>query len=93
MTKKVAVWGTLREGHGNHWRMNEHTKIADDYLPDTKKISLSLMFEKGSKVPVEIYELDDNTYEEVDYFENMCGYIAKEVELESGERVLVWYDC
>lgn len=89
---KVAVWGTLKDGHGNHFRLNNSKKISDDKLPNYRKEGLSLIKSKDSNVDVEVYDIDNKTYNQVDNFERMFGYVALETKLESGIDALVWFD-
>jgi gamma-glutamylcyclotransferase (GGCT)/AIG2-like uncharacterized protein YtfP len=90
--KYIAVWGTLRETHGNHFRLNGFKKISDDKLVGYSKNGLSLVHDKESSVPVEVYKVDEKTFNQVDNFERMCGYTAVEKELLSGNKAQVWFD-
>lgn len=89
---RVAVWGTLKECNGNYFRLNGAKKISNDKLPNYRKEGLYLIKSKDSSVDVEVYDLDNKTYNQVDNFERRFGYVALETKLESGDEALVWFD-
>lgn len=78
MSKKhiVAVYGTLREGHGNHRILaNGNATLVGTYRTDNHRwnmVSLggfpAVCFGTGN-ISVEVYEVDDDTLERLDMLE------------------------
>lgn len=93
MGKTIGVWGTLRRGHGNHFRLNGAKKIQDDTLTGYGKSEyLSLYKNKDAKLTLEVYEVDNKTFNQVDSFERMFGYTPVEKTLDSGITATIWFD-
>ena len=78
--KKIAVYGSLRQGMYNHFL------LGDSKLLETKEIEIpykmvSLVYypalvqdNKSNKIIVEIYEVDDNVYEDVEILEGYPNF-------------------
>jgi gamma-glutamylcyclotransferase (GGCT)/AIG2-like uncharacterized protein YtfP len=74
---KVAVYGSLRKGLGNHRVLGESKLIGKEWIPNYEMFSLGsfpgIRDGKGA-IYVEIYEVDSDTLERLDTLE---GYHAK----------------
>ena len=77
MINKVAVYGSLRKGLGNHRVLGESKLIGKEWIPNYEMFSLGsfpgIRDGKGA-IYVEIYEVDSDTLERLDTLE---GYHAK----------------
>lgn len=77
MMNKVAVYGSLRKGLGNHRVLGESKLIGKEWIPNYEMFSLGsfpgIRDGKGA-IYVEIYEVDSDTLERLDTLE---GYHAK----------------
>jgi gamma-glutamylaminecyclotransferase len=94
---KVAVYGTLRRGFGNH-RLLAHSK----FLGQTKTEPVFTMY--GHLVPwlsnngttsivVEVYEVDQTTMESLDWLEGYPHfYDRKLIDTEFGEAWIYFID-
>ncbi len=77
MMNKVAVYGSLRKGLGNHRVLGESKLIGKEWIPNYEMFSLGsfpgIRNGKGA-IYVEVYEVDSDTLERLDTLE---GYHAK----------------
>ncbi len=77
MINKVAVYGSLRKGLGNHRVLGESKLIGKEWIPNYEMFSLGsfpgIRNGKGA-IYVEVYEVDSDTLERLDTLE---GYHAK----------------
>jgi len=93
---KVAVYGSLREGLGNHEVLNGAPKIAETFTgPEFKMISLGGfpgVLPGDKKVKVEVYQVDDEeTKIGLDRLEGYPDfYDRKEVKLENGDKAWIY---
>lgn len=75
---KVAVYGSLRKGLGNHRVLGDSKLIGKEWISNYEMFSLGsfpgIRNGKGS-IYVEVYEVDSNTLERLDTLE---GYHAKD---------------
>jgi len=102
MTHKVFVYGTLKEGQSNHRLLNRSLFTGRDAAPGILYTgpAFPMAIEIGSLtgdpvVPMingELYEVDDNTLENLDRLEGHPDfYERKEVTLESGQIAWIYY--
>ena len=95
--KNLAVYGTLKNGYSlDHYLMN--TKfISDDKvegrLYQSKFGTIPYLIEKkdGKYVDVELYSVDDVTFNIIKSMEEGAGYVTKEVKLKSGVMAYVFF--
>lgn len=89
---RVAVYGSLRQGMGNH-RLLENSKfLGKDKLDGFIMYSLGgfpcirTVFPEGNTITVEVYEVDDATFERLDRLEGYPSfYDRKKVGTQYGE--------
>ena len=79
---QVAVYGSLRKGYGNHRLLGESPLVRTGWLPGFKLIDLgsfpgAVRCKQGSKIFVEVYEVDAETLKALDHLE---GYDETDVE-------------
>lgn len=96
----VAVYGTLKKGHGNYYRHLTESKfigkgVTKDKYPLIVRGLPYLLEEKGKghHVEVEVYKVDDDTFSDLDALEGHPNwYKRKEVviRLSSGKEVKAW---
>lgn len=96
---KLFVYGTLRQGFGNHGLIRHCQKIADATIPATLHVSgwlpmITHPVEPNHRVMGEIYELiDQETVRRVDRLEGHPDwYCREEVEAVTpdGQNMTVW---
>jgi len=75
MAHKVAVYGSLRQGMFNHSLLETSKKLGNDKLEVFIMYSLGAVpcvrsvFPEGNWITVEVYEVDDTTFERLDRLE------------------------
>lgn len=95
-TERVAVYGSLRAGMGNH-RLLENAKLvaATKTKPEFKMISVGAfpaVFDGDDAVVVEVYDVDDYTMQRLDWLEGYPAfYNRKKVKLENGMEAWIYY--
>lgn len=97
-TTRVGVYGTLKQGHGNH-RLLEHVPRSGVGFVSGHRLYQSgipfLVADKTSEydVLVELYDVDDETLSRLDSLEGhpRC-YCRKELEvvLQDGSSTIAW---
>ena len=83
--KKIAVYGSLREGHGNHRALLSASKKLSTEVVNIpfKMISLGgfpglVPSEDGdNEITIETYEVDDRTYDRVEHLEGYPHFYQK----------------
>jgi gamma-glutamylcyclotransferase (GGCT)/AIG2-like uncharacterized protein YtfP len=77
--RMVAVYGTLKQGWGNHRLLAESTFVKDDVITSAVLYDLGPFpgakqtEDKNDSIQVEVYEVDDATFRQLDSLE---GYYA-----------------
>ena len=103
--QRVAVYGSLRQGMGNHVLLEGATFIGFDTLNNYGMVSLggfpAIDEAEGSEVVVEIYHVDDHTFKRLDRLEGTDPskpidnpdnfYSRREVTMSSGTTAWVYY--
>lgn len=98
MSNKVAVYGSLRKGLGNH-ALLAHVKSFEEGVTEEqfKMYSLggfpAITEEEGAGVVVEVYDVDDATMRRLDRLEGYPSFYDRKevtVELSSGGSVKSW---
>ena len=94
---KVAVYGTLRQGFGNH-RLLEHSK----FLGKTQTEPIFNMHGHvvpwisnggSTKITIEVYEIDEETLERLDWLEGYPSYYNRRlINTEFGEAWIYFID-
>ena len=82
---KIAVYGSLRQGFGNH-RLIEHCKLLSTEVVNIpyKMISLGgfpglVPSDKDYEITIEIYEVDDSAYKSVERLEGYPSFYNKAI--------------
>lgn len=94
----LFVYGTLREGHGNHRLLSDSEKLGEATIPGERKSGLVVVPSDDDVVRGEVYAVDDETLRWVDRLEGydpdiddekQGGYVRTPVTatLEDGEEV------
>lgn len=94
---RVAVYGTLRQGFGNH-RLLEHSK----FLGKTKTDAIFSMHGRivpwisnggDTQITVEVYEIDEQTLQSLDWLEGYPNYYDRQIiNTEFGEAWIYFID-
>jgi gamma-glutamylcyclotransferase (GGCT)/AIG2-like uncharacterized protein YtfP len=90
---KVAVYGSLKKGKYNHPLIENCKFLGEAEVSGTLyRVSSypALVQEGDARYPVEVYELDDRTYQAVKGMEVSAGYYEGTIEF-NGEDVIVYY--
>lgn len=95
---KVGVYGTLKQGRGNHYLLEHVEKRTDALVRGHRLYQSGIPFlvedeSSGYAVQIEVYDVDDPTLRNLDSLEGHPDcYCRKElqVELANGETDVVW---
>lgn len=98
----VAVYGSLKQGFGNDYHLEDSKFVGDDTLDGFEMYSLgafpAVMYGEGS-IDVEVYDIDDATLNVLDKIEGYFGssafnmYDREKVLTKYGESfIYVWTD-
>lgn len=96
----VAVYGTLKKGHGNYYRhLTESKFIGKGVTKDKYPLivdGLPYLLEekgKGHHVEVEVYKVDDDTFSDLDALEGHPNWYKRKqvrIRLGKGSEVTAW---
>lgn len=95
---KVAVYGSLRSGMGNHRLLAHIADFAEgETVSEFKMYSLggfpAIVAQRGSKIKVEVYEVDDDTFARLDMLEGYPSFYNRQqvdILLEDGTIDNAW---
>ena len=87
---KIAVYGTLRKGKPLHGYLGDSRFLGEDWIEgyDLYVDALPFTVRGEGKLKVEVYEVDDETFEAIDRMEVNAGYRPVEVDTKFGRAVL-----
>jgi gamma-glutamylcyclotransferase (GGCT)/AIG2-like uncharacterized protein YtfP len=95
---KVAVYGTLKLGHGNHGLLKDSKLLGTDYLYGWDMYDLGAfpgIVPGEAGISVEVYEIDEETLRKLDGLEgyregkpDKCLYLRKTVDTQFGEAYI-----
>ena len=93
---KVFVYGTLKQGFGNHRLLSDSKFLGIDVLQDHTLIQTPgfpyMVESKGDKARGEVYEVDERIVRYLDALEGYpTHYQKKEVRTEGGREVFTYY--
>lgn len=92
---KVAVYGSLKEGFGNHRLLTTSEKVGEDWVDGWTMYSLGgfpAIVEGDGSIKVEIYEVDDETFSRLDRLEGYPSfYDRKKVETSEGAAWIYYH--
>lgn len=96
MTTRVAVYGTLKQGHGNH-RLIEQEPVATGLVRGHRLYQAGIPFlveDESSDYPVhvEVYDVDDEKLDRLDALEGHPNcYCRKQLEVETkDDTTIAW---
>lgn len=95
---KVAVYGSLRKGLGNHRLLEHATFIGKDQIPNFEMYSLGAFpfirpSETTNLITIEVYEVDSDQFARLDMLEGYPSfYDRKLVNTEYGEAWIYFID-
>jgi len=86
MNNKIAVYGTLRQGYGNHrYHIGGAKFLGEGHtLPDYRMLTVGFPFAvpveegTGHRLLVEVYEVDEEQEARVDALEGYPGWYSKD---------------
>jgi gamma-glutamylcyclotransferase (GGCT)/AIG2-like uncharacterized protein YtfP len=93
MSKLIAVYGSLKSGHYNHYLLGEARFLGETTVRGTlySMGAYPALAESGDKeYHAEVYEVPDEEYERIRRMELGAGYIEKE-KVWKGSTVTVFY--
>lgn len=100
MSIKVAVYGSLRSGLSNSGLLVGQKFIKDDYVQGFDLLAycsgypaiVRSDFKETNTVTVEVYEVDEECFEQLDWLEGYPSFYNRtEVLTESGEKVWIYF--
>lgn len=82
----IAVYGTLKEGHGNYHRLltsskqiAKNAKTEEQFAMYSSGIPYVVKDEKKTQIVVELYEVDDSTLKRIDRLEGHPNWYKREL--------------
>lgn len=95
MTKRIAVYGTLKRGFYNYNRFNSCFPFNFIYSEVIKGFSLydlgsypTAIENENDKITIEIFEVSDECFNILNRMELFAGYVKKEVETSVGSATM-----
>ena len=95
----IAVYGTLKKGYGNHRLLINQRFVGKGTTTDRYPLIINglpyLMQEKGKghNVEVEVYKVDDDTFDSIDALEGHPNFYEREetsITMKSGKKITAW---
>lgn len=94
----VMVYGTLREGGGNHAFLESAVRLQNLELAGFRMVSLGAFpavhpASEANTIQTELYEVDANTFAQLDQLEGYPSFYDRKqiaVELDNGARLSAW---
>ena len=99
MSELVAVYGSLREGFGNHRLLEGRTHHSTEVLEGSfTMLDLgafpAVVLEGDSNITIEVYEVDEITFANLDMLEGYPSfYNRKLVETSEGMAWMYYLEC
>lgn len=93
--EKIFVYGTLKEGYGNHRLLTRSKKLGNYTVPSDSLCLVDLgpfpavvhkeVFGISTPITGEVYEVDDETFQSVDWLEGYPSFYNRtEIETDYG---------
>lgn len=95
----IAVYGTLKKGYGNNRLLINQRFVGKGKTTDRYPLIINglpyLMEQKGKghKVEVEVYKVDDDTFDSIDALEghpNFYERVETSITMKNGKRITAW---
>jgi len=95
----IAVYGTLKKGYGNHRLLINQRFVGQGKTTDRYPLVISglpYLIEdkgKGHNVEVEVYKVDDTTFDNIDALEghpNFYERVETSITMKSGKKIIAW---
>lgn len=95
----IAVYGTLKKGYGNNRLLINQRFVGKGKTTDRYPLIINglpyLMEQKGKghNVEVEVYKVDDNTFDDIDTLEghpNFYERVETSITMKNGKRITAW---
>lgn len=90
--ERIAVYGSLRKGRGNHRLIQHSTQLTQEVVSiPFRMISLGgfpglIPTDQNQNIHIEVYEVDDSTYKDVERLEGYPRFYQKaKIETSQGE--------
>ena len=99
MSELVAVYGSLREGFGNHSLLGDSQLKSEEVLEgEYTMLHLGgfpgVVLEGTTPITVEVYEIDEDTFSRLDMLEGYPSfYNRKQVETRAGMAWIYYLHC
>ncbi len=91
---KVAVYGSLRAGFGNHRLLSQAKFLKEAVAQGFEMVDLgafpAVYPEEASAVKVEVYEVDDETLQNLDFLEGHPRFYRREEVVVDKEEVFMY---
>lgn len=96
MSKYVFVYGTLKQGYGNHRLLSKEPMLRGAVTLPCRMISLGgfpalVPSDDYHEIHGEIYEVDDSTFESLDFLEGYPDFYNRDTFYWNLMDVEVWY--
>ncbi len=87
---RIAVYGTLRQGKRLHWYLEGEEFLGEDWLEgfDLYFDGLPYAVRGEGRLKVEVYEVNDEVFDDINGLEVGAGYTPVEVETKFGPAIL-----
>lgn len=91
---KVAVYGSLKKGYGNHYLLTESKLLGKDYLSGWTMISLGSfpgIYRGPDEIHVEIYEVTDEELASLDRLEGTPTFYRRAPVVTAYGEAWIYY--
>jgi len=89
--RQLAVYGTLKKGYPLHnWFIGAEF-IKDDIVKgELYKVSYPFLLDGDNDVHVEVYDVDEDTFDKIALMEESAGYETELATLESSDKAYIF---
>lgn len=96
MMFKIAVYGSLKKGKYNHPMIENAEFVGDDKVKGYMTLVYSypqiMLTEEGDEHDIEVYLVDEMTYNHCHQMEIGAGYVEKRVPTKYGSAIMWVYE-
>ena len=89
MTHLIAIYGTLRKGHPNHFLLNNAPIVGKGHIASLRVKDLTMTGEIGASLTVEVYSVNNDTFHQIDEFEASYEFTREERPTQLDNKTII----